>query len=258
MPFTIGSGDLGELDGKPVGFTVFDDDDHLDAMVAGLARGIPDFGNFFAPAFMDVFDAAELRNLTYSFGRSDPSSDLHPGSLALLNGHWLIILAAQGREISSALTLSFSGDEPVFTTETLKGGPAGGPTSVWTPTSERVLRDDTQIGAFWGPVLTRYRHLLTARPGNILDLLDTIFPSVRYDTSSFSALLEAIGHELYPWADDLPLWPGAVLLTERDEEIGVSLPDRTVLGIREDSLDNFAAHMSLSEFRPAYVWYPHL
>lgn len=264
-PFTLSSLRLAALDGKDTELYLTSTNDRLVPMFKGLLEAVSELGIFFAPAVCDGYKEDDIWDLMRMYGRWRlPSEPLSQGDLAQLgpgpNGHWVLVLAAKGWDVSEAISIERDGADFLYLRVAPRNGRLGTARRAWMPSTGMVLNPQSQIGRFWGTNLGELRAILYDHAGSwtLPHFLEHIFETTRYDASSFEAVMQVLEPELYVLDDPLPRWPGSLVLTERDGELGIILADGMVLGIRNKPRQtNTVEYLAWDEFAPKYIWYPH-
>lgn len=188
-----------------------------------------------------------------------------PGDLVYLatpmldgGGCWALALKANQRVVTEAL-VAYPGRTPYHFVQRVLGVTA----RAWSPSPQPVLSDSAPMGRFWGPNLQRFRavlerHLFVPSGSDPLPwLIRDLTAGLPFETESFQEFLQAIGPELYLISQETPLYAGCILLTDRDDELGVLLSDGRILGYTHRSSSGSPFRMEPRKFQPQYVWYPH-
>ncbi|MDB5706937.1 MAG: hypothetical protein JWN66_4053 [Sphingomonas bacterium] len=238
----------------------------LAALFAGLVKAIPALKPFVRVP-RDEMDETGVYKAMLTGGRfRGATEDLAPGDLVLIanpivadGAHWALVLAAEKRMVTDAIVAY-----PGGTRFHRRPGLSGVIRRAWQPMLERPLDDKSAIGAFWGPDMKRFAALLdthfsTLRGSDPLEyFLRDVTSGTPFATSDFAELIGGIGKELYLAGPDLPVYTGCILLTDRNDELGVLLSDGRVLGFSMRNSWEAPFAMDWRAFGGRYVWYPHL
>ena len=261
---SLSSSRFDQLSEQEVGLSLSPLDSRLEGAFKGLLTASPELGAFFSRVVRDQYDADQIWNTMQLYGHfRGPKESFSLGDLVQGGDKWSVVIGSRGREVTRALSLK-QDNSGVWTYEVLEVRPGAKFDTIvrsWQPSAQKVLSPDSQIGAFWGPNLWRYRATLTDVPGAVaLEVaLDDVLAGTRYTSRSLPEFLTQIEAEFYPFAEELPLWPGSLLFTERDDEVAIVLSDPAqVLGFsRSHRSSSSAAYLELERFEPRYIWYPH-